>query len=85
MGANASTDAAVAVIPSSVVSTESKTSTGKCPVQHTIKTGEYSTQQQVKKGKLVPGSWIDECLSDAGQCPVNAGKEAIDPKNMVSI
>ena len=37
--------------------------------------------------KLVPGSWIEECLTDAGRCPViddKAVEEEIDPTNMVS-
>ena len=93
MGATVSTEAAKEVTGSqtSLSAGDSPTSTHrKCPVQHG-RGGADNKWTRRDKQQLVPGTWIEECLSDAGKCPVTAAKqsphedESVDPTNMVRI
>ena len=87
MGATVSVDAAKEVTGTRLAASVSGQG-GKCPVQHGKARGEGWEPRSQQK--LVPGTWIEECLSDAGKCPVTAAKEKaasaeepIDPTNMV--
>ena len=100
MGATASTEAAATALPMTMnQSVAPSGQPGKCPVNHqapaagdcpvTGSKGGGGEWERRDKQKLVPGTWIEECLSDAGRCPVNAvaaaqDKDKIDPTNMVS-